>query len=180
MTDDGYDSKNKKKLPAYVRIYVRRKVFYTLSVISVIRHQEKIRNSNRRNSKKQRKVSCVRAHVRVKYFYKNYCYYCYCYQEVYEKQVHPFDETGACIWVIRCTHLGKQVHPFWRYFYGEVHVNVNKVKKLWQTIVRLKKVNSDSLYIFSLFCCCLFIFFVLLLQTVTIYEQTKLRLIDNI
>ena len=76
--------------------------------------KKKIRNSNRRNSKKQRKVSCVRAHVRVK-FYKNYCYYCYycyCYQEVYEKQVHPFDKTGACIWVIRCTHLGKQVHPF--------------------------------------------------------------------
>ena len=90
MTDDGYDSKNKKKLPAYVRTYVRRKVFYTLSVISVIRHQEKIRNSNRRNSKKQRKVSCVRAHVRVKYFYKNYCYYCYCYQEVYEKTGAPF------------------------------------------------------------------------------------------
>ena len=89
MTDDGYDSKNKKKLPAYVRIYVRRKVFYTLSVISVIRHQEKIRNSNRRNSKKQRKVSCVRAHVRVKYFYKNYCYYCYCYQEAYEKTGAP-------------------------------------------------------------------------------------------
>ena len=41
MTDDGYDSKNKKKLPAYVRTYVRRKVFYTLSVISVIRHKEK-------------------------------------------------------------------------------------------------------------------------------------------
>ena len=150
MTDDGYDSKNKKKLPAYVRTYVRRKVFYTLSVISVIRHQEKIRNSNRRNSKKQRKVSCVRAHVRVK-FYKNYCYYCYycyCYQEVYEKQVHPFDKTGACIWVIRCTHLGKQVHPFWRKFYGEVYVNVNKVKKLWQTIVRLKNVNHDILYIY--------------------------------
>ena len=35
---------------------------------------------NRRNSKKQRKVSCVRAYVRAKYFYKNYCYYCYCYQ----------------------------------------------------------------------------------------------------
>ena len=89
MTDDGYDSKNKKDLPAYVRMYVRRKVFYKLSVISVIRHQEKIRNSNRRNSKKQRKVSCVRAHVRVKYFYKNYCYYCYCYQEVYEKTGAP-------------------------------------------------------------------------------------------
>ena len=89
MTDDGYDSKNKKNLPAYVRAYVRRKVFYTLSVISVIRHQEKIRNSNRRNSKKQRKVSCVRAHVRVKYFYKNYCYYCYYYQEMCEKTGAP-------------------------------------------------------------------------------------------
>jgi len=51
--------------------------------------KKKIRNSNRRNSKKQRKVSCVRAHVRVKYFYKNYCYYCYCYQEVYEKTGAP-------------------------------------------------------------------------------------------
>jgi hypothetical protein len=98
---------------------------------------------------------------------------------VYEKQVHPFDETGACIWVIRCTHLGKQVHPFWRYFYGEVHVNVNKVKKLWQTIVQLKNVNHDILYIyFSVWL--LFIYFVLLLQIVTLYEQTKLRLIDNI
>lgn len=38
-----------------------------------------------------------------------------------------------------------------------------------------------TIYIYiSLFGCCLFIFFVLLLQTVTIYEQTKLRLIDNI
>jgi len=36
-----------------------------------------------------------------------------------------------------------------------------------------------TIYIYiSLFCCCLFTFFVLLLQTVTIYEQTKLRLID--
>ena len=42
MTDDGYDSKNKKNLPAYVRTYVRRKVFYTLSVISVIRHPRSV------------------------------------------------------------------------------------------------------------------------------------------
>ncbi len=40
MTDDEYDSKNKKKPPAYVRMYVRRKVFYILSVISVICHKE--------------------------------------------------------------------------------------------------------------------------------------------
>ena len=33
MTDDGDDSKNKKKLPAYVRIYVRRKGF-----LYIIRH----------------------------------------------------------------------------------------------------------------------------------------------
>ena len=33
MTDDGYDSKNKKKPPAYVRMYVRRKVF-----LYIIRH----------------------------------------------------------------------------------------------------------------------------------------------
>ena len=44
MTDDGYDSKNKKNLPAYVRTYVRRKVFYTLSVISVIRPLRRICN----------------------------------------------------------------------------------------------------------------------------------------
>ena len=43
MTDDGYDSKNKKKPPAYVRIYVRRKVFYKLSVISVIRHLRRLK-----------------------------------------------------------------------------------------------------------------------------------------
>jgi len=76
---------------------------------------------NRRNSKKQRKVPCVRAHVRVKYFYKNYCYYCYCYQEAYEKQVHPFVETGAPICGNRCTHLGKQVHLFRRKYHGGVH-----------------------------------------------------------
>ena len=43
MTDDGYDSKNKKDLPAYVRMYVRRKVFYILSVISVIRHLRRLK-----------------------------------------------------------------------------------------------------------------------------------------
>ena len=43
MTDDGCDSKNKKKLPAYVRIYVRRKVFYILSVISVICHLRRLK-----------------------------------------------------------------------------------------------------------------------------------------
>ncbi len=42
MTDDGYDSKNKKDPPAYVRMYVRRKVFYTLSVISVICHPRSV------------------------------------------------------------------------------------------------------------------------------------------
>ena len=76
MTDDGYDSKNKKKPPAYVRIYVRRKVFYILSVISVIRHLRRLK--------------------------------------MYEKQVHVFGKTGAPVWVIRCTHSAKQVHPFWR------------------------------------------------------------------
>ena len=97
MTDDGYDSKNKKKLPAYVRTYVRRKVFYTLSVISVTRHQEKIRNSNRRNSKKQRKVSCVRAHVRVKCFIKTTVTTVTVTRKCMKKQVHPFDKTSACI-----------------------------------------------------------------------------------
>ncbi len=43
VTDDGYDSKNKKDLPAYVRMYVRRKVFYKLSVISVIRHLRRLK-----------------------------------------------------------------------------------------------------------------------------------------
>ena len=43
MTDDGYDSKNKKDLPAYVRMYVRRKVFYKFSVISVIRHLRRLK-----------------------------------------------------------------------------------------------------------------------------------------
>ena len=43
MTDDRYDSKNKKDLPAYVRMYVRRKVFYILSVISVIRHLRRLK-----------------------------------------------------------------------------------------------------------------------------------------
>ena len=43
MTDDGYDSKNKKDLPAYVRMYVRRKVFYKFSVISVIRHLRRVK-----------------------------------------------------------------------------------------------------------------------------------------
>ena len=106
MTDDGYDSKNKKNLPAYVRTYVRRKVFYTLSVISVIRHQEKIRNSNRRNSKKQRKVSCVHAYVRVRYFIKTTVTTVTVTRKCMKKQVHPFDKTGACIWVIRCTRSG--------------------------------------------------------------------------
>ena len=43
IKDDGCDSKNKKKLPAYVRIYVRRKVFYILSVISVICHLRRLK-----------------------------------------------------------------------------------------------------------------------------------------
>jgi len=43
MTDDGYDSKKKKDLPAYVRMYVRRKVYYKLSVISVIRHLRRLK-----------------------------------------------------------------------------------------------------------------------------------------
>jgi len=99
MTDDGYDSKNKKKLPAYVRMYVRRKVFYKLSVISVICHQEKIRNSNRRNSKKQRKVSCVRAYVRVKFI------------KTTVTTVTTVTVTRKCM-KNRCTRLMKQVHVF--------------------------------------------------------------------
>ena len=49
---------------------------------------------------------------------------------MYEKQVHVFGETGAPVWVIRCTHLGKQVHPFWRISHGGVHT-----KKAGDTIV---------------------------------------------
>ena len=72
MTDDRCDSKKQKK-PSCVRarIYVRRKVFYILSVISVICHKE---------GKEEEGCMCI----------KNRCMY-------FGKQVHLFGSLGAPI-----------------------------------------------------------------------------------
>ena len=88
IKDDRCDSKNKKKPPAYVRIYVRRKGFYILSVISVICHLRRLKmyekqvhvfgslgapvfvtQRNRRNRRKQEMLPAyLRIYVRRKDF----------------------------------------------------------------------------------------------------------------
>ena len=88
-----------------MRTYVRRKVFYKTSVISVIRHHKK-RPADVKyrlqmiQMKTENTLLRTCAYTVRRKDFKTRVFICICI------------ETGAPIWENRCTHLTKQVHLF--------------------------------------------------------------------